>query len=67
MPKLYSMDMPTSSQQIQSTSEVPEAGRKKNGRPATRIASIVVGIIAAVVVALSLFYCRLNRSTQHRR
>jgi HlyD family secretion protein len=49
------MDM-TPDKGIQSVSEAPNAGQAKNRRPATRIPSIVVGIIAAVVVALSLFY-----------
>jgi HlyD family secretion protein len=49
------MDM-TPDKEVQSVSEAPNAGQEKNRRPATRIPSIVVGIIAAVVVALSLFY-----------
>jgi HlyD family secretion protein len=49
------MDM-TPDKGIQSVSEAPNAEQAKNRRPATRIPSIVVGIIAAVVVALSLFY-----------
>jgi HlyD family secretion protein len=49
------MDM-TPDKGIQSVSEAPNAGQANNRRPATRIPSIVVGIIAAVVVALSLFY-----------
>jgi HlyD family secretion protein len=49
------MDM-TPDKGIQSVSEAPNAGQAKNRRPATRIPSIVVGVIAAVVVALSLFY-----------
>src|SRR5260370_8833922 len=49
------MDMPTSGKEIQST-EAPTDGREKNTRTATRAPSIVVGIVAAIVVALSVFY-----------
>jgi HlyD family secretion protein len=49
------MDMPTSGKEIQST-EAPTDGQEKNTRTATRAPSIVVGIVAAIVVALSVFY-----------
>src|SRR5258708_5546627 len=49
------MDMPTSGKEIQRT-EAPTDGQEKNTRTATRGPSIVVGIVAAIVVALSVFY-----------
>jgi HlyD family secretion protein len=49
------MDMPTSGKEIQST-EAPTDGQEKNARAVTRTPSIVVGIVAAIVVALSVFY-----------
>jgi HlyD family secretion protein len=49
------MEMPTSGKEIQST-EAPTDGQEKNTRAVTRTPSIVVGIVAAVVVALSVFY-----------
>ena len=49
------MDMPTSGKEIQST-EAPTDGQEKNTRALTRTPSIVVGIVAAIVVALSVFY-----------
>jgi HlyD family secretion protein len=49
------MDMPTSGKEIQST-EAPTDGQEKNTRTVTRTPSIVVGIVAAIVVALSVFY-----------
>jgi HlyD family secretion protein len=49
------MDMPTSGKEIQST-EAPPDGQEKNPRAVTRTPSIVVGIVAAIVVALSVFY-----------
>jgi HlyD family secretion protein len=49
------MDMPTSGKEIQST-EAPTDGQGKNTRAVTRTPSIVVGIVAAIVVALSVFY-----------
>src|SRR6202140_4384127 len=51
-----SMDMPTSDEEVQSTSDAPSHGKEKNTRTATRAPSIIVGIVAAVVVALSVFY-----------
>src|ERR1700726_4934684 len=50
------MDMPTSDEEVQSTSDAPGDGQQKNARTATRAPSIIVGIVAAVVVALSVFY-----------
>src|SRR6202171_2893855 len=49
------MDM-TPGKEIQRWSEVPDAGPETKKRPATRTPSIIVGVVAAVVVALSLFY-----------
>src|SRR6202051_1848189 len=50
------MDMPTSDEEVQSTSDAPGDGQEKNTRTATRAPSIIVGIVAAAVVALSVFY-----------
>jgi HlyD family secretion protein len=50
------MDMPTSGKEVQGTSDAPGDGQEKNTRTATRAPSIIVGIVAAVVVALSVFY-----------
>src|SRR5260370_3341550 len=50
------MDMPTSDEEVQSTSDGPSDRQDKNTRTATRAPSIIVGIVAAVVVALSVFY-----------
>src|SRR6202023_2957660 len=49
------MDMPTSGKEIQST-EAPTDGQQKNARAATPAPSIIVGVVAAIVVALSVFY-----------
>jgi HlyD family secretion protein len=49
------MDMPTSGKEIQST-EAPTDGQEKNTRAVTRAPSIIVGIVAAIVAALSIFY-----------
>src|ERR1700720_3973157 len=49
------MDMPTSGKEIQST-EAPTDGQEKHPRAVARTPSIVVGIVAAVVAALSVFY-----------
>src|SRR6202048_2953802 len=49
------MDMPTSGKEIQST-EAPTDGQEKNARAVTRTPSIVVGIVAAIVVALAVSY-----------
>src|SRR6202171_6397710 len=50
------MDIPTSGEGVQSTSDAPSDRQDKNTRTATRAPSIIVGIVAAVVVALSVFY-----------
>jgi HlyD family secretion protein len=50
------MDAPTSDKEIQSTPEAANAGQEKNIRTTTRGPAIIVGIVAAVVVALSVFY-----------
>jgi HlyD family secretion protein len=51
------MDMPSSGQEIQTTSEAPtDEKEKKKTRTATRAPSIIVGTVAAIVVALSVFY-----------
>src|SRR6476660_9992510 len=50
------MDMPTSGNEIQSTSDALTDGPEKHTRTATRTPSIIVGIVAAAVVALSVFY-----------
>jgi HlyD family secretion protein len=50
------MDAPAPGDEIQSKSEVANGGQEKGTRAATRIPSIVVGIVAAVVAALSVFY-----------
>src|ERR1700722_11322227 len=50
------MDMPTSGKEVQGTSDTPSDGQETNTRTATRTPSIIVGIVAAFVVALSLFY-----------
>src|SRR6476660_3253766 len=50
------MDMPTSGNEIQSTTEAPPDGQEKTARAVTRTPSIIVGIVATIVVALSVFY-----------
>ncbi len=50
------MDIPTSGEEVQRTSDAPNDRQDKNTRTATRAPSIIVGIVAAVVVALSVFY-----------
>src|ERR1700693_3574199 len=50
------MDMPTSGKEPQSSSNAPSDGQEKNTRSATRAPSIIVGVVAAAVVALSVFY-----------
>jgi HlyD family secretion protein len=47
-------DVSTSDKEPQSTSDAPD--REKSTSSATRVPSIIVGIVAAVVVALSVFY-----------
>jgi HlyD family secretion protein len=50
------MDMPNSDQDIQARSGAPEGGPEKSARSATRVPSIIVGLVAAAVAALSVFY-----------
>jgi HlyD family secretion protein len=50
------MDIQTSDAEVQTTSDAPSNGQEKNTRTATPAPSIIVGIVAAVVVALSVFY-----------
>jgi HlyD family secretion protein len=50
------MDIPTSDTEAQHTFDEPNDGQEMKTRPATRAPSIIVGIVAAVVVALSVFY-----------
>src|SRR6201994_1160244 len=50
------MDMPTSDEEVRTTSDAPGDGRENNTRAATRTPSIIVGVVAAAVVALSAFY-----------
>jgi HlyD family secretion protein len=56
MPKLSGMDMPTPSEPIQSTPEAPEVGWEKNTPAVARTPSIIVGVVATVVAAFSVFY-----------
>src|ERR1700733_12335650 len=48
------MDMPAPNAQNESTPEAPEAGGKEN--TVARTPSMIVGVVVAVVVALSVFY-----------
>lgn len=50
------MEGPTSDKQIRSTSEAPSASGVKQPHAATRAPAIIVGVVAALVVGLSLFY-----------
>jgi HlyD family secretion protein len=50
------MDMPNPDKGIQGASDAPGDGQGKSTRTATRVPSIMVGIVAAVVAALSVFY-----------
>src|SRR5260370_4816647 len=50
------MDTPTSGEDVQIASDAPRDRRDNNARSATRAPSIIVGIVAAVAVALSVFY-----------
>jgi HlyD family secretion protein len=50
------MGIPDSGEEVQRTSDAPDDRHNKNGRTATRAPSIIVGIVAAVIVALSAFY-----------
>ena len=50
------MDTPTSGEDVQFASDTPRDRQDKNTRTATRAPSIIVAIVAAAVVALSVFY-----------
>jgi HlyD family secretion protein len=50
------MGAPASDKQNRSPPEVPNAERTKHTRALTRIPAIIVGVVAAFVVGLSLFY-----------
>src|SRR3984885_7084822 len=50
------MDIPTSDQELQSRSDASGDGQAKSTRTATRAPAIIVGIVAAAVAALSVFY-----------
>jgi HlyD family secretion protein len=50
------MEMPTSGKEPQGTSDAPSEAQEKSTPSATRAPSIIVGTVAAVVVALSVFY-----------
>jgi HlyD family secretion protein len=50
------MNMATAGKEVQGTSDALGDGQEKNTHAATRVPSIIVGIVAAVVVALSVFY-----------
>jgi len=50
------MEAPASDNEIRSTPEAPNAGQETHKRPAIRAPAIIVGIVAAAVAALSIFY-----------
>src|SRR4029077_14849137 len=50
------MEAPASDNEIRSTPEAPNAGQETHKRPARRAPAIIVGIVAAAVAALSIFY-----------
>ena len=50
------MDMPPPDEAVPGASDAPGDGQEKNTRTATRAPSIIVGIVASVIVALSVFY-----------
>src|ERR1700761_6007992 len=50
------MDIPTSDKETQSRPDAPGAGQAKNTHTASRAPAIIVGVVAAAVVALSVFY-----------
>jgi HlyD family secretion protein len=50
------MDMPRSEEGVQSTPDPPRDDPEKSARSATRTPSIIVGIVAVAVAALSIFY-----------
>jgi HlyD family secretion protein len=50
------MDIPASGEEVRSMSDAPTDRPDKNTRTETRAPAIIVGIVATVVVALSVFY-----------
>jgi len=50
------MDVPSPDKDIQSTPDTPGDGQTKAARNPTRTPSIIVGVVAAAVVGLSIFY-----------
>jgi len=48
--------MPTSSNEVQTPSDPPNGGQENNAHAVTRTPAMIVGAVAAVVVALSVFY-----------
>ncbi|MCC8960236.1 HlyD family secretion protein [Bradyrhizobium sp. Pear77] len=50
------MDVSPSGNESRSTSEPPQAARQDNAHAATRMPAIVVGVVAAIIVALSIYY-----------
>src|SRR3981081_1974836 len=50
------MDTPTSGEDVRIAPDATHDGKDKNARTATRAPSIIVAIVAAAVVALSVFY-----------
>src|SRR6267142_6643127 len=50
------MNIPASGEEVQGTSDAPSDRQDKNTHTATRVPSIIVGIVATAVVALSVFY-----------
>jgi HlyD family secretion protein len=50
------MDVPASGEKVQTAFEAPSGGKEKNARDAIRTPAIIVGVAAAVIVALSLYY-----------
>src|SRR5271167_3952417 len=56
MRKGSEMDMPGSDKEIQSTPDAPSDEQGKSTGTPTRAPSIIVGIVAAVILALSVFY-----------
>ena len=50
------MDVPTSDNQIKSTSEAPSAAGVKKPHAPTRTPAIIVGVVAVLVIGLSFFY-----------
>jgi HlyD family secretion protein len=50
------MDVSPSGNESRSTSEPPQAARQDNAHAATRMPAIIVGVVAAIIVALSIYY-----------